>query len=142
MKIVPVVGKTYYGNWRHYTRTYQSYRGDNFNEQRSVFIVRRALNVTPCHSCPCHSVVIDFHGEFDCWGCSLKATVVEMPTRMSDENSHHEGEFRPDCEVVGSEDCPLVSIQHRDGTYLKPTATVTVYEIERDVENRLVPEVT
>lgn len=145
MKIVPVVGETYYGNWRHYPRGFQWCVNGvtvDYNEQRDTYTVKRALTITPCHSCPCHCAVMNYHGEFDCWGCSLGAEVVEMPTRMSDERSYFKGSIRPDFSVVGSENCPLISIQHKNGTYLKPTATVTVYEIDDEAENRLVAEVT
>ena len=145
MKIVPVVGETYYGHWRHYDKTWKQRRlngeYEEYNEARSTYTVKRALNVTPCHACPCRRAFMEHCGEFDSWECSLGADVVELPTRM--DNKHYlDGSLTTDGEVIGSENCPLIAVQHKCGTFLKPAALVTVYEIEDSSEYRLVPEVT
>ena len=145
MKIVPVVGETYYGNWRHYKESWRLRRlngqYEEYNEARSTYTVKRALNVTPCHACPCRRPCMDFHGEFDSWECSLGADVVHLPTRM--DNKHYlDHSLTTDNFVIGSENCPLIAVQHKVGTFLKPAALVTVYEIEDSSEYRLVPEVT
>jgi hypothetical protein len=143
MKIIPVVGKTYYGKWFHYSKPWKQRQLNGeykeFNERRSTYKVKRALTVTPCHSCPCRCIIEDC-GEFDHWGCSLGAEVVELPTRM-DNKYYLDSSLTTDSEVIGSEDCPLISIQHRGGVYLKPTATVTVYEIKDSSQYRQKMEV-
>ena len=146
MKIIPVVGKTYYGKWFHYSKPWKQRQRNGeykeFNERRDVFTVKRALIVTPCHACPCRRAFMEFCGEFDSWECSLGAEVVEMHVRMTDENWLN-GSLSTDSNnmVVGSENCPLISIHHKGGTFLKPTATVTVYEIKDSRQYRQKMEV-
>lgn len=139
MKIIPVVGKTYYGKWVHYSKPWKQRQLNGeykeFNERRSTYKVKRALTVTPCYGCPCRRAIEEY-GEFDRWGCSLGAEVVELPTRM-DNKYYLDSSLTTDSSVIGSEDCPLISIQHRGGTFFKPTRTVTVYEIRDGSQYRL-----